>query len=290
MRSNVGIGHTRWATCGEKVTKNAHPHYDNSNSIYLVHNGIIGNHANIKIDHLPGVNFNSDTDTEVIVQLLGKFKKQGMTIVEGLREVEKIASPNSQWGVVVIDKEQPDRIYTSTRGSPILVGLGDREIFVASEVIAFQKHTKEYFETGDGEIHELEIESLEDLKIKLKNDGRLKVISNNDEVLKVPPKPYERFYEYEIRKQATIPFKPDFSRVKAIPFGPYMTLLGCGSSYYAACASHHFFKLLKTFKKINIIDPVELAEDDIIPGETVAMISQSGETKDLINIVENCKK
>ena len=139
-------------------------------------------------------------------------------------------------------------------------------------------------------IRDREIESLEDLKIKLKNDGRLKVISNNDEVLKVPPKPYERFYEYEIRKQATIPFKPDFSRVKAIPFGPYMTLLGCGSSYYAACASHHFFKLLKTFKKINIIDPVELAEDDIIPGETVAMISQSGETKDLINIVENCKK
>lgn len=83
-----------------------------------------------------------------------------------------------------------------------MVGLGDREIFVASEVIAFQKHTKEYFETGDGEIHELEIASLEDLKIKLKNDGRLKVITNNDEVLKVPPKPYERFYEYEIRRQA----------------------------------------------------------------------------------------
>jgi glutamine---fructose-6-phosphate transaminase (isomerizing) len=68
-----------------------------------------------------------------------------------------------------------------------------------------------------------------------------------------------------------------------------MTLLGCGSSYYAACASHHFFKLLKTFKKINIVDPVELCEDDIIEGETVVMISQSGETKDLINIVESCK-
>lgn len=110
----------------------------------------------------------------------------------------------------------------------------------------------------------MEIESLEDFKIKLKNDGRLKVISNNDEVLKVPPKPYERFYDYEIRMQSVLPFKPDFSRVKAIPFGPYMSLLGCGSSYYAACASHHFFKMLKCFKKINILDPVELAEDDII--------------------------
>ena len=126
MRSQVGIGHTRWATCGEKVTKNAHPHYDNSNSIYLVHNGIIGNHAKIKVEHLPGVTFNSDTDTEVIVQLLGKFKKQGMSIAEGLREIENIVSPNSQWGLVVIDKDRPDRIYTSTKGSPILVGLGDK--------------------------------------------------------------------------------------------------------------------------------------------------------------------
>ena len=135
----------------------------------------------------------------------------------------------------------------------------------------------------------MEIDSLEDFKVKLKNDGRLKVISNNDAVLKVPPKPYERFYEYEIRMQSTLLFKPDFSRVKAIPFGPYMTLLGCGSSFYAACASHHFFKMLKCFKKINMLDPVEMTEDDIIEGETVVMISQSGETKDLINIVGNCR-
>ena len=65
-----------------------------------------------------------------------------MSIAQGLREIENIVSPNSQWGLVVIDKDQPDRIYTSTKGSPILVGLGDKEIFVASEVIAFQKHTK----------------------------------------------------------------------------------------------------------------------------------------------------
>ena len=68
-----------------------------------------------------------------------------------------------------------------------------------------------------------------------------------------------------------------------------MTLLGCGSSYFAACASHYFFKQLRAFKKINILDPVELSEDDIIEGETVVMISQSGETKDLINIVEGCR-
>lgn len=102
--------------------------------------------------------------------------------------------------------------------------------------------------------------------MKLKNDGRLKVINNNDEVLKEPPQPYKRFYEYEIRRQAKIPFNPDFSRVKAIPFGPYMTLLGCGSSYFAACSSHYFFKQLRAFKKINILDPVELCDDDIIEG------------------------
>ena len=75
IKSHVGIGHTRWATCGEKVTKNAHPHYDNLKKTFIVHNGIIGGHAIIKSKYLEDVHFNSDTDSEVVAQLIGKFKQ-----------------------------------------------------------------------------------------------------------------------------------------------------------------------------------------------------------------------
>lgn len=73
-------------------------------------------------------------------------------------------------------------------------------------------------------------------------------------------------------------------------FGPYLTFIACGSSYYAALASHFFYKKLKTFKKVTFFDPAELVEGDIIENETVVLISQSGETKDLINVIENCKQ
>lgn len=76
-KSHIGIGHTRWATCGEKVTRNAHPHYDKSKKVYIVHNGIIGGHSEIKKKYLEGVKFNSETDSEVAAQLIGKFKAEG---------------------------------------------------------------------------------------------------------------------------------------------------------------------------------------------------------------------
>lgn len=115
------------------------------------------------------------------------------------------------------------------------------------------------------------------------------MIDNNTEVLKEPPKPFERFYEYEIRQQGQIEFRPDFEKLNQISFGDYLSMIACGSSYYAAMASVWYFKHLKCFKKVNIYDPVDLEPEDITENEAVVMISQSGETKDLINIVQDCK-
>ena len=88
-------------------------------------------------------------------------------------------------------------------------------------------------------------------------EGRLKMISHDDKknVDVKPPPPYESFYSYEIRQQGEIKFQPEFDRVKAVPFGPYLSFIACGSSYYAALASHYFFKKLNTFKKISLYDP-----------------------------------
>lgn len=105
-----------------------------------------------------------------------------------------------------------------------------------------------------------------------------------------PPAPYERFYDYELRRQGEIKFQPDFSKLKEINFGDYLSLIACGSSYNAAMSTVYLFKHLNCFKKVNVYDPVDLEPEDITENEAVILISQSGETKDLINIVQECRK
>ena len=216
-------------------------------------------------------------------------------MMEAIRNVEEIikgTSEKSQWGIVIMDKTEPNKMWTSTNGSPILVGMNDTEVFVASESIAFKKDADCYFVTQDGEVLELEINKIAELKESMMNSKRLINISKEEkkDVQKNPPEGYKSFYSYELRQQGSIVFKPDFDHVKGtVPFGPFLSFIACGSSFHAALAANHFFKKLKTFKKINIYDPAELTEGDIVDHETVVLISQSGETKDLINVIDGCK-
>ena len=154
-----GIAHTRWATCGEKIDCNSHPHFDEERNIFLVHNGIITNHAELKNKYLSHVRFTSQTDTEVIVQYLALKRKQGMTMLEALNQFTAIAQKKSQWGLVIIDTRDKETIYTATKGSPLLIGFSreEDEIMIVSERIAFQKHASCYFPSYDGEIYELKV-------------------------------------------------------------------------------------------------------------------------------------
>ena len=200
-------------------------------------------------------------------------------------------SDKPQWGIVIMDKDEPNKIWTSTNGSPILIGFNSEEIYVASESIAFKKEVDYYFDTHSGEIWELYPEMIPILKEQLEAANRLTKITQEDrkDILVKAPEPYKSFYEYEIRQEGEIEFKPEFDRVKAVPFGPYLTFVACGSSYFAAQSSFYFFKSLNAFKKICLFDPAEMLENDITEDETVVVISQSGETKDLINKVEASK-
>lgn len=120
---------------------------------------------------------------------------------------------------------------------------------------------------------------------------RLWEISEKDKesALTKVPEPFKYWFNYEVRQQSQIKFQPEVSRVKALNFGDFLTMIACGSSYHAATASEHFFKALRCFKKVLITDPAELQKDDIDDNETTLLISQSGETKDLIKIVDACK-
>jgi glucosamine--fructose-6-phosphate aminotransferase (isomerizing) len=154
--SYIGIEHTRWATCGGKTSPNSHPHFDENHTYYLVHNGTIVNYKELKETYIKDDTFTSETDTEVIVQLLAKFCDEGgLTLAEGLRKLQDYLI--GQWGLVAISTKQPDEICVSTYGSPILVGFGSRDIYVTSQTIAFEKYTKEYMVTRNNEIFTLSL-------------------------------------------------------------------------------------------------------------------------------------
>jgi glucosamine--fructose-6-phosphate aminotransferase (isomerizing) len=150
----MAIGHTRWATCGGKEDHNAHPHSDHDGEVTLVHNGTILNHRQLKDSIVAqGIEFSSETDTEVIAQLIGLELKAGKEPMEAIEStIEKL---EGTWGLVIIFKNEPDHIYCAQNGSHIVIGFGDESVLLASEARAFEKYTKNILDMKDGEIFKL---------------------------------------------------------------------------------------------------------------------------------------
>ena len=151
INSNIGIGHTRWATHGIPNEINAHPHSNEDNSIFLIHNGIIENYQVLKKGLMSfGYKFKSETDSEVLVHLIDSFTKRGHNLTKSvqlaLHEVE------GTYGLAIISSKEPDKIIAARKGSPLVVGIGENENFIASDVSAIIAHTKQVIYLEDGEI------------------------------------------------------------------------------------------------------------------------------------------
>jgi glucosamine--fructose-6-phosphate aminotransferase (isomerizing) len=145
-----GIGHTRWATHGRPTEENAHPHRDCTGEIVVVHNGIIENYIDLKKQLLAeGHKFQTETDTEIIAHLLEKFSKNS-TLEEAVLKAVKIMG--GAYALVAVSTKDPNKIVAARLGPPIVVGLGDHEFFVASDIPAILAHTRSVFFLGDGEV------------------------------------------------------------------------------------------------------------------------------------------
>ena len=147
--STVGIGHTRWATHGAPNDVNAHPHLSGSGKLALIHNGIIENYAELKKTlQDKGYEFTSETDTEVLANLIEEFFEGDLqeAVIRALRRVE------GTYGIAVLHIEQPDRIVVARKGSPLVVGIGDGEYLVASDLAAIVEHTRDVIFLEDGEV------------------------------------------------------------------------------------------------------------------------------------------
>lgn len=158
LSSNLGIGHTRWATHGIPNEQNAHPHTNSKNNLFIIHNGIIENFQVLKnaLKAL-GYNFESDTDSEVFAHLIDSFLNKGYSLSKSvqmaLNEIE------GTYGIAVIYTLEPDKIIVARKGSPLVIGLGEGENFVASDVSAILAHTKQVIYLDDGEFAEINKDS-----------------------------------------------------------------------------------------------------------------------------------
>ncbi len=152
--ANLGIGHTRWATHGAPSDANAHPHLSADGRVALVHNGIIENFAALKAELVAsGVSFLSETDSEVAAQLVGREVAGGLGLVDALRAVARRLE--GAFTLVAVDRDEPGLLVAARRNSPLVVGVGEGEMFVASDVAAFIEHTREAVEMGQDEVVEV---------------------------------------------------------------------------------------------------------------------------------------
>ncbi|WJY28363.1 glutamine--fructose-6-phosphate transaminase (isomerizing) [Sporosarcina trichiuri] len=148
--SKTGIGHTRWATHGIPDQKNSHPHKSASGRFTLVHNGVIENYSKLKRDYLAGVPFASDTDTEVIVQLVERFAEEGLTTDEAFRK--SLSLLHGSYAIAMLDEKEPDLIFVAKNRSPLLIGVGEDCNVVASDAMAMLQVTDQFIELHDGEV------------------------------------------------------------------------------------------------------------------------------------------
>ncbi len=152
--SGTGLGHTRWATHGSPNDRNAHPHLDESGQVAVIHNGIIENFARLRAElEESGVRFASETDTEVVAHLLASEVAGGADLVDAMRVVCRRL--DGAFTLLAVHAEVPDRVVAARRNSPLVVGIGEGENFLASDVSAFIAHTREAMEVGEGQIVEI---------------------------------------------------------------------------------------------------------------------------------------
>jgi glucosamine--fructose-6-phosphate aminotransferase (isomerizing) len=151
LNATIGIAHTRWATHGKPLEKNAHPHISEDN-IAIVHNGIIENYKDIQNKFLKNNVLQSDTDSEILAHLINYYSRKNSfldSVFLALKEVK------GSYAIAVIDKNSPDKIIVARHGSPLLIGLGDEANYVASDAQALIEHTDKFIYLADGELAEI---------------------------------------------------------------------------------------------------------------------------------------
>jgi glucosamine--fructose-6-phosphate aminotransferase (isomerizing) len=303
----IGIAHTRWATHGEPSARNAHPHYSQSHNLAIIHNGIIENYADIKQKlQAKGVEFKSDTDTEVLVQLVEYIMvKKNLSLLESVQVA--LYQVIGAYAIAIIDKRDPSQIIAARKQSPLVVGIGDREFFLGSDASPIIEYTDKVVYLEDGNIAVIRLD--EELKVVsiLGEEQELAVKTVDIDLGQIEKGGYDHFMLKEIFEQpdcltncmrgrinvegdhvtlsALIDYRRQLLDAKRI------VIVACGTSWHAGLIGK---QLIETFCRIPC--EVEYASEFryrnpvVSKDDVVIAISQSGETADTLAAVQLAKE
>lgn len=308
IRGKIGLAHTRWATHGKPTQINAHPHMSEDGNICVVHNGIIENHNELREELIhEGFEFLSETDTEVIPHLISKYVKQGIEVKEAF--LKALSRLEGAFAIVMITRSTPHTLYATRKGSPLIAGFKEEEIFLASDAYSLLKYTKDlfYMEEGDVLVYEKGKASLSYIdgtlkKIKITrvdlqhfSSGKEGQESYTLKEIKEQPEILKRILQLRLGKNKDH-FDLQFEDLKASDdyFRSinriYVT--GCGTAYHAAYLAKYYFEEYMDLPVEAILSSeFRYAKPKLNEKNLVIAISQSGETADtLASIVEAKKK
>ena len=303
VEATIGIAHTRWATHGAPTQINAHPHVDDTGRIALVHNGIIENYTALKTWlQSQGKRFRSETDSEVLVNLISHFYRGDLVqaVQKALGEVK------GTYGIAVISADHPGTIVAARKGSPLLVGVGENEHLVASDASAIVEHTTSAVYLDDGEMVEITPESFRTLT--LDNNLVSKELENIEFSLQqIELDGYEHFmlkeiFEQPLSVQNTLRGRVDLSAGRALLGGlrnveeqlaqaKRIIITACGTAWHAGLVGEFLLEhLARIPTEVEYASEFRYRNPIIEPGTVVIAISQSGETADTLAALREAKQ
>ncbi|MCU7648253.1 glutamine--fructose-6-phosphate transaminase (isomerizing) [Pseudomonas piscis] len=298
----LGIAHTRWATHGAPCERNAHPHF--SGDLAVVHNGIIENHEALREQlKAQGYEFTSDTDTEVIAHLLNhKLKDLGDLTVALKATVKEL---HGAYGLAVISASQPDRLVAARSGSPLVIGLGLGENFLASDQLALRQVTDRFMYLEEGDIAEIRRDSVQIWDIGGKAVER-EAVQYRDGAEAADKGEYRHYMLKEIHEQPsvvqrTLEGRLSANQVLVQAFGPQaaelfakvrnVQIVACGTSYHAGMVARYWLEELAGIPcQVEVASEFRYRKVVVQPDTLFVTISQSGETADTLAALRNAKE
>lgn len=302
LHGNIGIGHTRWATHGQPSDHNAHPHGDCHNHFVIVHNGIIENYMNLKKELVAkGHVFKSETDTEVVAHLLEELN-DGDFLSTVKKALEKI---DGSYSLVVMDKDNPDTIICTKKDNPLIIGLGEGESFIASDIPAVINHTRKIYIIDDKEVAVVKKDS-----VTIYNEKFEKIEKEIHEVtwsaeaaekggyphfmlkeIYEQPKAVKDTVQIHLNKDGSVAFD-DLGWDKDFLAGIDNVLItACGTAYHAGIVAKHYIeRFVKIPVSVEIASEYRYSEPLTTDRTLCIVVSQSGETIDTLAALKEAKR
>jgi glucosamine--fructose-6-phosphate aminotransferase (isomerizing) len=305
LQAFVGVGHTRWATHGEPNDINAHPHLDQKKLVAVVHNGIIENFMAIKTKLVrDGHQFLGGSDTEVLAHLIGVMFEQCGDLASAVRAA--LAEVKGTYGIVVLSPKTPDRIVVARKGSPLIIGVGDHENFVASDASAIVAHTRQVVYLDDGEIAEITSENIRTMTI---DDVTVEksVHQITIELSQIERGGYDHFMLKEINEQPDTILNAMRGRLLVeegdVKLGGLQNTMGkllsarrivltaCGTSWHAALVGEYMLEqIARVPAEVEYASEFRYRDPIVNIDDVVLLISQSGETADTLSALREAKQ